>query len=205
MATAAAGDLLSQRAYARHRGVSHTAVQKAIRDGRLSKAIVKGKIDPTIADEEWELNTDPSTSSNSVTGDPGNAMPAKRRRGKAPPMPMDLDGAKGRSAKGGGGNGDGGNGEAHDTSYSTARTAREVYNAQLAKLKLDEQLGILVKADDVRVAAYNEAKRARDQLVAMPARVAPMIAAITDASEVLRILEDEIEAICRELSGAKRG
>ena len=47
---------LSQRAYAAHRGVSHTAVQRAIREGRIS-TLPDGRINPAVADEEWEQNT----------------------------------------------------------------------------------------------------------------------------------------------------
>ena len=48
---------LSQRAYARHRDVSETAVRKAVKAGRISKN-KDGKIDPLIADKEWIENTD---------------------------------------------------------------------------------------------------------------------------------------------------
>jgi hypothetical protein len=47
---------LSQRAYAAHRGVSHTAVQKAIASGRIS-TLADGRIDPAVADREWDANT----------------------------------------------------------------------------------------------------------------------------------------------------
>jgi hypothetical protein len=40
---------LSIRAYAQHRGVSHTAVAKAIKAGRISKE-ADGTIDPAKAD-----------------------------------------------------------------------------------------------------------------------------------------------------------
>ena len=43
---------LSQRAYARRRGCSHTGVQKAIRTGRIS-TWPDGSIDPERADLEW--------------------------------------------------------------------------------------------------------------------------------------------------------
>jgi len=50
---------ISVRAYARHRGVSQAAVQKAIRKGRLSESIgEKGGhpviVDVELADREWE-------------------------------------------------------------------------------------------------------------------------------------------------------
>ncbi len=50
---------LSLRAYARHRGVSETAVRKAIKSGRITKN-KNGKVDPKIADQEWQKNTDPA-------------------------------------------------------------------------------------------------------------------------------------------------
>jgi len=50
--------LLSLRAYAKHRGVSHAAVQKAIRSGRIS-ANADGLIDSESADAEWNAKTRP--------------------------------------------------------------------------------------------------------------------------------------------------
>ena len=50
--------LMSQRAYARRRGVSHTAVQNAIATGALST--VGGRIDPDVADEEWSPKVRPA-------------------------------------------------------------------------------------------------------------------------------------------------
>jgi hypothetical protein len=52
---------MSQRAYARRRGVSHVAVQRAIREGRISASVVEGRIiDPDLADREWDTYTDPT-------------------------------------------------------------------------------------------------------------------------------------------------
>lgn len=49
--------IVSARAYAKHRCVSHTAVQKAIAAGYLKKALVfknkKTLINSRIADAEW--------------------------------------------------------------------------------------------------------------------------------------------------------
>jgi hypothetical protein len=47
---------VSIHSYARHRGVSHTAVQKAIAAGRIT-TLRDGSIDPAVADAEWERNT----------------------------------------------------------------------------------------------------------------------------------------------------
>jgi hypothetical protein len=50
--------LLSLRAYARHRGVSLAAVQKAIRSGRITPN-ADGLIDSDRADAEWTAKTRP--------------------------------------------------------------------------------------------------------------------------------------------------
>src|SRR5271157_4599353 len=47
---------MSQRAYARQRGVSVSTVQKAIETGRIS-TLPAGQIDSDVADEEWARNT----------------------------------------------------------------------------------------------------------------------------------------------------
>jgi len=48
--------VMSQRAYARHRGVSASTVQKAIGSGRIH-TLPNGQIDSEIADAEWARNT----------------------------------------------------------------------------------------------------------------------------------------------------
>jgi len=50
---------LSIRAYARHRGVSHVAVKKAIDTGRITP-LPDGTIDPVAADAQWAANTTPT-------------------------------------------------------------------------------------------------------------------------------------------------
>jgi hypothetical protein len=50
--------LLSLRGYARHRGVSLAAVQKAIKAGRIV-TMADGQIDSAQADAKWEMRTRP--------------------------------------------------------------------------------------------------------------------------------------------------
>jgi hypothetical protein len=50
--------VLSLRTYAKHRGVAMSAVQKAIKSGRITTNQA-GKIDSDIADAEWKANTRP--------------------------------------------------------------------------------------------------------------------------------------------------
>ena len=53
--------LLSIRKYAEHRNISHTAVQKAIKQGRIHLT-PDGRIDVDQADRDWERNTSPVNS-----------------------------------------------------------------------------------------------------------------------------------------------
>ena len=50
---------VSLREYARRRGVSHVAVMKAIRAGRLTPE-PDGTLDPDKANAQWDANTDPA-------------------------------------------------------------------------------------------------------------------------------------------------
>src|SRR5687768_10629704 len=52
---------LSIRGYAKHRGVSHTAVEKALAQGRIRTG-ASGLIDVAEADRDWSQNTSPRPS-----------------------------------------------------------------------------------------------------------------------------------------------
>lgn len=47
--------LMTQAAYARHRGVSRNAVARAVKGARI--VLIDGRIDPAIADAQWKANT----------------------------------------------------------------------------------------------------------------------------------------------------
>lgn len=157
--------LLSARQYAKHRGVSHTAVQKALRDGRIPSS--GGRIDPAVADRAWKANTDPSKQTTTVANEPGS------------------DAARG--------------------SYTTSRAVRESYLARLAKLEYEEKSGRLVSADEVRISTFNVARAARNMLLALPDRLAPILAAMTSAREVHALLSTEVRRVCEEIAGGTDG
>lgn len=60
-------NLLSFRSYAKHRGVSPEAVSQAVKLGRISTIGKDRKIDPDIADKEWDANS--KTNYQTVTGE----------------------------------------------------------------------------------------------------------------------------------------
>src|SRR4029453_12429096 len=68
---------LSLRAYARHRGVSHRAVKKALRAGRIA-ALPDGTIDPAVADAAWNAAADAARGNGTEPADPQRVvLPAR--------------------------------------------------------------------------------------------------------------------------------
>src|SRR6185436_11827767 len=71
--------LVSLRKYAEHRRVSHTAVQKAIKQGRI-KTTPDGKIDVEQANRDWSRNTSPvNVPKREQKGAPGGSTYAQSR------------------------------------------------------------------------------------------------------------------------------
>lgn len=169
--------LMTPTEYAKHRGVSRQAVYKAL--GRRIKRGPGGLIDADQADDDWDANTDPTKPSSSNQDTAG---------GPEPP-------AGARSGDGGAS----GSAQPPGPSLSRVKTARESLEVQLRQIKVRQLRGELVSVAEVKVAAYQHAKRARDALVGLPGRVAPLLAPVTDQAECYRILTEHVAQICEEL------
>ena len=169
------------RAYARHRNVTPAAVRKAIKSGRITA--VDGKIDPSAADRDWAANTDESKPRNSLSGNPGGTprprsfptSPSHQVPRWSPPQPT----------TGG---------------YATARAVRESYDARIRELEYKRMTGELVHVSEVRAAVYAMNRRARDLLLAIPDRVSAVLAGISDAAEIHKLLTEEFRRVCEELT-----
>lgn len=183
---------LTARGYARHRRVSHTAVQKALASGRITLG-ADGRIDPDVADRQWAASTDLSKPQNSVTGDPGSRSRSSAARRHAPATPRVAGTEGGAQAV---------PGERVAASYRESLAAREAYRARLAKLDFEERTGKLVSADEVRAVTFRVARATRDQIMGVPARLAPIVAAVSEPLEVQRLLEEALRDVCAELSHA---
>lgn len=161
--------LLSQRQYAALRGVSQQAVSKAVKSGRIPTT--GGLIDPVVADAAWPQNTRPRTD---LTGDPSRAAGAAE-----PESGQELAAS-----------------ERPHATYNAARALREVYAAKRAKLEFEVSEGKLVPVEEVRAQAYETARAMRDQLLSLPARLAPIVFAAKDVSECHRLLEEALRHVC---------
>ena len=146
---------LSIRAYAAQRGVSHTAVRKAVSSGRLTLA-PDGTIDPVRADREWVQNADPSKA---------------RENQKLHPVPDAAVGAVRETLAEAGAPLVGG------MNYLHARTAEKVLNVQLLRERLRREKGEVVERDYAIEQGFAFARRIRDAWTGWPARIAALMAA----------------------------
>lgn len=85
----------------------------------------------------------------------------------------------------------------HD--YWTSRARRERTEADLADLRLAEQRGQLVRAADIRAAQSRKLASLRDALLQLPARLAPLLAAETDAGRIDELLQQELAQVLAQL------
>ena len=145
---------ISIRAYARHRGVTDTAVHKAIRAGRITPE-TDGTIDADRADREWARNSD---------------VPKTGTRAKAAKVAVPE-----------GGTGVGGDGPAAlptgGASLLQARTVNEVVKAQTNKLRLARLKGELVDRSQAVAHVFKLARAERDAWLNWPARISSQMAA----------------------------
>ena len=178
---------MSIREYARHRGVSHTAVRKAIQAGRIQLE-AEGGIDPARADAAWAANT-----RSSVETSPHPPRPAETPR---PVPPFQVSGGNFPQATSGN--------NAATPDYHKARAVKEFYAARLAKLDFEEREGKLVSIDEINVQHFNRARRLRDRMLMIPRRLSAQLAAECDARVVEEMLAGAISDALEELSGVRR-
>jgi len=184
---------LSIRAYARHRGVTDTAVHKAIRSGRIN-ALADGTIDPDQADAQWERNTSaPKT---------GTQRPTVKV--KVPEVDGEVGGGGERNGAGAAissSSGGGGAGGAGGTSLLQARTVNEVVKAQTNKVRLARLKGELIDRPQAIAHVFKLARSERDAWLNWPARVSAQMAAKLelDAHTMHVALENAVREHLQEL------
>jgi hypothetical protein len=82
-----------------------------------------------------------------------------------------------------------------------SRIKTEVERGKLAELDRRQREGELVERSEVEEAAFTSARRVRDALMNIPARVASLYAAETDPQKIYQNLEDEIRTVLIDLIG----
>jgi hypothetical protein len=178
--------LVTQAEYARRRGISRQAVNKAIAMGRITA--VDGKVELSTADQEWWENTDRSQLRLLPEAAAAAAAPPAVGNGKSngvtPKVASPDSGRRPRARK--------------DT-FNFQRARREETNAELAKLDLEERIGNLVARDGVRKAQFEVARELRDALEEIP-QLAPLLAPLSSEAECRALLADAIEKLCARVA-----
>ncbi|HRD76264.1 MAG TPA: elements of external origin [Hyphomicrobiaceae bacterium] len=172
---------LSIRAYARHRGVSHVAVLRAAKAGRVSLE-PDGTIDPAKADISWERSTEPGRS---------RAKPEKLKPVAEAAMGSVRETLKEQGLPASG-----------NVTFVQARTAHEIAKAHLARLRLQRMKGELIDRARATALVFRMAREERDTWVNWPARVAALIAAElgVEAHPMQKALETHVRAHLAELA-----
>lgn len=156
---------VSLRAYARHRGVALSAVQKAITNGRITK-LPNGKLNIAQADAQWAANTD---------------IGKRNVQFDAPPSDdLNLDDDESESKV------------AANSEYQKHRTEREKIRSKKEQIELDKLLGATLQLDDAMRMTFTAFRTIRDAIMNVPARTKDLLAAETDPYRIEQMLEQEL-------------
>lgn len=193
--------LISFSDFARLKGVSAPAVTTACKS-RITEAIVerngKRMLDRDLALELWDRNTK-RNGSERVSAD---AKQRDRRElepdiaGAPLPPPAQVPAATGDQLK----SLIMGLPEDQIPGLDVSRERKEHYNAELARLQALKEREELVPTADVKRMASTLGRQIRDNILAIPNRVAPLLAASRDSADVHRLLDEELRTALRVLS-----
>ena len=205
------------RAYARHRGVSPTAVSKAIKEGRLKRSVdhdhPRGwpQIDIAMADQEWDANSDPRAQrdNEAIGASVKRAKSATKKRSTKKKSTRKKKATKRKAAKKKStrkkasakkpkseSQKDREAGLAGELTLNDARVAKELYAAKKARVDYEKSIGLLVEKSKVRSGYMKIARMIRNNLLNIPARVSGELAAVTDAHEIdVRLTKEITEAL----------
>jgi hypothetical protein len=182
--------LITPDEYAKQRGVSGRAVRKAIATGRLVQGAFREggrwKIDPAVADQEWQRNTAPQF------------QREKKAGGRAPSRPQ------GRTAPTSGGELP----SAKVPTQAQAAAVRTMYQARLLELDLKQRIGELVPKSDVDRVWFEESRRVRDAIRRTPQQMIGDIARAAGGltpeqrAEVLLVVERHLVKTLEGLASA---
>ena len=183
---------ISLREYARRRGVSHVAVMKAIKVGRITPE-PDGSLDPVKVDAQWDDQTDPArrpevpederaeTDQTPAASDPDKSddeVAQVRPPAAAEPTPQGA------------------------ATFTQARTAHEIAKAQRARIEVQQLRAEVVDRAGATSEVFRLARRERDAWVNWPARVAALMAAELglDAHAMQKVLEGHVRDHLNELA-----
>jgi len=179
--------LITQAEWARRHGFSRQYVSRLVKQGIVR--LRDGRIDPAQADAALAAMRDPARPArrNGVQNE-SRPHPARevndRPAPRAGPEPLALP-------------------QSGDlpTLFLRTRIKSEVERARLLELKAKVESGRYVDAEEVAAGAFNKARVVRDTLLSIADRLAPILAAESDAAAIHGALSSEIRTALQELTG----
>lgn len=174
--------LMTKAEYSRFRGVSDSAVSKAIKSNRVVCVPHENQmwVDVEASEIAWQQNTDFSQTRTAEQTTP------LKYRDENDPKPT----------------------EPKLANFADARAQRERIEARIRGLELERRLGKLINADEVATQAYADGRKVRNAMRAIPDRLAPILAAETDVHKLhtmlLREIDNVLEGLSRELGESQR-
>ena len=193
---------VSRRQYATLRGVSETAVRKAIASGRITTE-PDGTIDPTRADAQWNRQTDPAKQRGPhARGLASQTAAGTARAAATKPVPRAAIEAVDATLREAGAEPGPGAAPSGEVSFLRARMANEVLKAQTARVRLDKLKGELVDRTRATASVFDLARRERDAWLNWPPRVAANMAAEigVDAHALEQVLDRYLRAHLAEMA-----
>ena len=184
--------------FAEIKGVSPAAVSIACKS-RIKDAIVerngKRMLDRDKALELWDRNTK-RNGSERVSADAKQRDRKPLEPGADPPPPAQVPAATGEQLK----TLIMGLPEDQIPGLDVSRERKEHYNAEIARLQALKEREELVPTADVKRMASTLGRQIRDNILSIPNRVAPLLAAAQDSGEVHRLLSEELRTALRVLA-----
>lgn len=163
---------VTKSTFARLVGVTPTAVNHAIKKGRIKSVRVGGKemVETEEALANWGKGVNQALSRKAGVGLLERAAPQEANKS----IPA----------------------------FAESRAIREAFQARMTKLDYDKKKGLLIEKNEVEKEAFEFGKLIRDSIQNIPARVSAEIAAVTKSEpfKIEKILTDEFDSILSLLS-----
>jgi hypothetical protein len=168
---------MNQLEFAAHIGKARSYITQLKNNGRL---VMNG--DQVDVEATMQLIAD--------TEDPSKAGVVDRhQREREQKMTGQLDDMSGRAG----------------SAYQQARAMREKYAAMQAKIAYEKEIGVLLEAQEVRMAVADGDAIIRNRLESLPDILAPQLAAEKDEQKIRILLAGQIEYLLDELSRTFNG
>jgi hypothetical protein len=169
--------------YASHRGVTPEYIRICIKKGKIPESALlrKGQrwlVDPVKADKALDsnlshINRKNKARSKNKTAKTKQKQPAKTAKNKTKKI-------KSLTRL-----------EKKEMTLAECQRLHEQYKAALKELEFKQKSGELLDAEQVKAAAFEQARQVRDSLMNIPARLGPILAGESDPTKIVNLLNDE--------------